>query len=172
MLAEKITPTSHGAEDSPSSRDAATGEAVSRYFRSGPAVEAPAAAAAPVQYWSTNDERFESETLSSLIITNDWLRAGDIVYVGDQQTIALSDLATADDVVAFMSRRATVLAGVKAEGYPKVSDESKKLLTAAIAGWIALCCPPEFFGVQDIRKHTLTDLDLDAAARVVIGGAQ
>ena len=65
-----------------------------------------------------------------------------------------------------------MLAGVKAEGYPQVSDESKKLLTAAIAGWITLCCPPEFFGVQNIRKHTLTDLDLDAAARVVIGATQ
>jgi hypothetical protein len=128
--------------------------------------------AAPVQTWSTNNEAFESEALSSLIITNDWLRAGDTVYVGDQQTIALSDLATADDVVSFMARRATVLGGVRAEGYPQVTNEMKKLLTAAIAGWIALCCPPTFFGVENIRKHTLTDSDLDAAARVVIGGAQ
>ena len=167
MLAEKSTLAVHAGEEQ-SSRPASAAEfAGSHYFRRGPA--AAPAAAAPVQCWSTNNEAFESETLSSLVIMNDWLRAGDIVYVGDQQTIALSALATADDVISFMSHRATVLAGVKAEGYPHVGEKEKKLLTAAIAGWIALCCPPEFFGVENIRKHTLTDLDLDAAARVVIG---
>lgn len=172
MITANSTSAVHAGEEQSSCPASAAELAGSRYFRFEPVAAAPAATAAPVQCWSTNNEAFEAETLSSLIITNDWLRAGDIVYVGEQQTIALSDLATADDVVSFMARRASVLAGVKADGYPKVSTEAKKLLTAAIAGWIALCCPPEFFGVENIRKHTLTDADLDAAARVVIGGAQ
>ena len=165
MITANSTLAVHAGEEQSSGLVATTLPAGSRYFRS----QAPVAA--PVQCWSTNNEAFESETLSSLVIMNDWLRAGDIVYVGDQQTIALSALATADDVVSFMAHRAKVLAGVKAEGYPHVGEKEKKLLTAAIAGWIALCCPPTFFGVENIRKHTLTDLDLDAAAREVIGGA-
>lgn len=149
MLAEKITPAAHAGEDNASP----------------PVV-------APVQCWSTNNERFEAETLSNLIIMNDWLRAGDIVYVGTKQTIDLARLCDADDVIDILRDRAHDLGGEGAEDYPDVTDEEKKLLTAALSGWIALCCPPTFYGVENIRKHTLTDIDLDAAARAVIGGAQ
>lgn len=145
MLAQHIPPAVHGGEEQSS-------------------------AAAPVaeKCWSTNDERFEAESLSGLIMANDWLRAGDIVYVGDKKATALSALCDADDVIDLLRDRASDISGGHATDYPDVTDEEKKLLDAAIAGWIALCCPPTFFGVENIRKHTLTDLDLDAAARAVI----
>ena len=145
MLAQHIPPAVHGGEEQ-------------------------ASAAAPVaeKCWSTNDEQFEAESLSGLIMANDWLRAGDIVYVGDKKATALSALCDADDVIDLLRDRASDIAGEHADGYPDVTDEEKKLLDAAIAGWIALCCPPTFFGVENVRKHKLTDLDLDAAARAVI----
>lgn len=145
MLAQHIPPAVHGGEDKSS-------------------------AAAPVakKCWSTNDERFEAESLSGLIMANDGLRAGDIVYVGDKKATALSALCDADDVIDLLRDRASDISGGHAADYPDVTDEEKQLLDAAIAGWIALCCPPTFFGVENIRKHTLTDLDLDAAARAVI----
>lgn len=132
--------------------------------------EEQSSAAAPVaeKCWSTNDEQFEAESLSGLIMANDWLRAGDIVYVGDKKQSVLSDLIDAADVIDLLRDRACDIAGDAADDFPDVTDAEKKMLEAAIHGWIALCCPPTFFGVENIRKHTLTDLDLDAAARAVI----
>jgi hypothetical protein len=151
MLAEKLMPAAHAGEDQAS--------------------RSPEVSAA-IQLWSTTNEDFDAETLSNLVIANDWLRAGDIVYVGEKKTISLSDLIDADDVILLMGQRSTALAGDAADGYPGVSDMHKRILNGALRGWMALCCPPEFFGIENVRKHTLTDNDLDAAARAVIGGAQ
>ena len=152
MLADKFTPAAHAGEDQ----------------SSGAAGEAKAA----TECWSTTAEDFDSETLSNLIKANDWLRAGDIVYVGEKKAIALGDLVDADDIILLMSQRAAALGGAAADGYPGVIEMHKRILNGALRGWIALCCPPDFLGVEHIRRHSVTDLDLDAAARVVIGGVQ
>jgi hypothetical protein len=176
MLAEKITPTSHAGEEQSSSTAGgfAARSAHWGYVRTGLGTDAAAAtaSAAPVQCWSTVNEGFEAETLSNLIIANDWLRAGDIVYVGEKKAIKLSDLISADDILVLMSQRATALAGDAADGYPNITPKQKDLLSAAVWGFIALACPPDFLGVQNIRRHSVTDLDLGAAARAMIGGEQ
>lgn len=132
-----------------------------------------AAAQTPVPCWSTSPspEDFDAESLSNLIIAHDWLQAGHTVHVGEKGPVVLSKLIDADDIILLMNQRAQALAGTNADGYPGVTDTEKKILDGALRGWIALCCPPEFLGVQNIRRHTLTDLDMDAAARAVIGGA-
>ena len=147
MLAQSKTPAAHVGEDQPSPT------------------------AAPAQCWSVTSEDFEEESLSNLIIANDWLRAGDIVYVGEKKTIRLGDLVDANDVLLIMTQRSTAFAGAAADGYPGVGETQKNILNAALRGWIALCCPPEFLGVEKIRRHTLTDADLDAAARMAIAVA-
>lgn len=145
MLAQYIMPTSHAGEVQASAQEASA------------------------HRWSTTNEQFDADSLEALVIANDWLRAGDIVYVGDRKTITLKELINADDIVTIMSQRVTALAGDSADGYPGATDLQKRILNGALAGWIALCCPPTFWGVENVRKHTLTDLDLDAAARAVIG---
>ena len=129
-------------------------------------------ASAAEQRWSATNEDFEAESLSNLIIANDWLRAGDIVYAGTLKSINARDLVTADDVIAIITQRAKAVGGEAATEYPSVTDLEKRILGGALAGWIGLCCPPTFLCVESVSKHTLTDIDLDAAAREVIGGAQ
>jgi hypothetical protein len=170
MLADKFTPVAQSGEDQASPALAVRSAHWDNVQAGIAAVASETPAGAPVQCWSTANERFEAETLSNLIIANDWLRAGDIVYVGEKQAIKLSDLINADDVLLIMSERSTKLAGEAADGYPNIVHAQKHLLNAALWGWIALACPPDFLGVQNIRRHSVTDLDLDAAARVVIGG--
>jgi len=171
MLSEKITPASHAGEDQSS---AAPGPAEfadrSAHWNK---VQVGLAAVARRQGWSTTQEDFDSETLSNLIIANDWLNAGDIVYSADNRAIALRDLISADDIIPILRDRAKALVGEEmAAGYPDVSDLHKGILNGALRAWIALCCAPEFFGVENIQPHKLSDLDLDAAASVVIGSEQ
>jgi hypothetical protein len=102
----------------------------------------------------------------------DWLRAGDIVYVADKVSTALSRLIDADDIIEMLHERAADVAGEGAEDYPDVTEDEKKTLEAAIHGWIAMCCPPKFWGVENVRKHVLTEADLNAVADAEIGGEQ
>lgn len=163
MLAEKITPASHAGEDQ-SSPEVAMRAAHWEKVRT---------AVTARKGWSTTPEDFDAEALSNLVILNDWLRAGDTVYSADTKKINLADLITADDIIAIMAARAKALVGAElAAGYPDISESNKGIINGALRAWMALCCPPEFFGVENIQPHTVTDMDLDAAARVVIGGAQ
>lgn len=82
MLAHENPSAAHAGEDQSSAQ---------------PAVSA--------QVWTTNQPVPDAESLTQLVIENDWLRAGDVVYI------------------------------------------------------------------TETRRHTLTDSDLNAAARAVIGGA-
>jgi hypothetical protein len=172
MLSENSMPAAHAGEDWVSPELVArSAHLVGAKVGVEAARAARLLAAAPVQCWSTVNERFDAESLEALVIANDWLRAGDAVYVADKQAIALSSLCDADDVILIMSQRAAKLAGDAADGYPGVGEQQKKILNGALAGWMALCCEPTFFGFTNVRRHTVTDADLDAAARVVIGGA-
>jgi len=163
MLAEKSTPAAHAGEDQVSpevAQRAAHWENVRT-------------AVTQRKGWSTTPEDFDTEALSNLVILNDWLRAGDLVYSADTKQINFADLVTADDIIAIMAARAKALVGADlAAGYPDICESNKRILNGALRAWMALCCPPEFFGVENIQPHTITDLDLDAAARAVIGGAQ
>lgn len=123
--------------------------------------------------WSTTPEDFDTQALSNLIILNDWLRPEDLVYSADTKEIKLADLITADDIVAIMAARARALVGAElAANYPDISESNKSLINAALRAWMALCCPPEFFSVENIEAHKVTNADLNAAARAVIGGEQ
>jgi len=165
MLAENLNSASQAGEDQASS------EFASRWAHWG-RVQSGLAEVVKTQGWSTTQEKFDAETLSSLILANDYLRAGDVVYSADNKALKLSDLITADDIIPIMAARAKALAGEEmAAGYPDVSNLHKRILDGALRGWMSLCCAPEFFGVENIQPHKVTDLDLDAAARVVIGGA-
>lgn len=175
MLSENSTPAAHAGEEQSSRAFEARSAHLAKALvgvQAAQALSQAAAVPAPVQCWSTTNERFDAESLEGLIIANDWLRAGDAAYVADKTAISLNSLCDADDVILIMSQRATKLAGDAADGYPGVSAQEKKILNGALAGWMALCCEPTFFGFTNVRRVTLTDADLDAAARVVIGGAQ
>jgi hypothetical protein len=124
------------------------------------------------QRWSVTGEEFDAQSLSHLIIANDWLLAGHVVYACESRVITVRDLISADDVIPLIAQRAKALAGDGAKEYPCVTDIEKRILNGALGGWLALTGLPEFFSVENVRKHTLTDSDLDVAARVVIGGAQ
>ena len=102
MLTQENAPVAQSGEDQSSGALAVR----SAYVDSTPAgVQAAQAEAAPRLSYFINRPEVDAESLSDLIIKNDWLRVGDIVHVAE------------------------------------------------------------------IRRHTLTDADLDAAARVVIGDA-
>jgi hypothetical protein len=148
MLAQQISPASHAGEEHSSCPACGRGKS-----------------------WSTDNADFDATSLNGLILANDWLRAGDIVYSADKGNAKLSDLIDADDIIILMSQRAAALAGDLANGYPGVSATQKGILNGALAGWIALCCEPQFLATRNVQRHALTDRDLDAAARAVIGGA-
>lgn len=179
MLAEKTMPAAHAGEEQSS---AAPGEFAARSahlastaagIAAARAESQAAPAAAATERWSTaSHDGFDAETLSNLILAHDWLRAGDLVYVGQKKAIALGDLVDAEDILLVMSERSTKLAGAIADGYPGVTESQKRILNAALRGWIALCCPPEFLGVENIRQHRVTDADEKAAEHAVIGGAE
>ena len=163
MLSEKFTLASHAGEDQSSAVLAAR----AAHW------EKVRTAIVTRKGWSTTPEDFDTQALSNLIILNDWLRPEDIVYSADTKEIKLADLITADDIIAIMAARARALVGAElAANYPDISESNKVLINAALRAWIALCCPPEFFGVENIQPHKLTDMDLNAAARAVIGGEQ
>jgi len=163
MLAENLNPASQAAEDQAS---AALAARAAHWEKVRTAVSAR-------KGWSTTPEDFDTEALSNLVILNDWLLPGDTVYSADTKEIKLADLITADDIIAIVAARARALVGADlAAGYPDVSESNKGIINGALRAWMALCCPPEFFGVENIQPHKVTDLDLDAAARVVIGGEQ
>jgi hypothetical protein len=172
MLAENLNPAAQAGEDQASLAPEFAARAAHLTAAVAGVAAAPAESQASTECWSTSPERFEAESLSNLVIANDWLRAGDIVYVGTKRAVTLADLIDAQDIVLIMSERSTKLAGDAADGYPGVTEKQKRILEAALRGWIALCCPPDFLGVQNIRRYSITDLDLDVAARAVIGGAQ
>jgi len=163
MLAENLNPASQTGEDQASAALAAR----SAHW------ENVRTTLVAQKGWSTTQEDFDTAALSNLVILNDWLRPGDTVYSADTKEIKLADLITADDVIAIVAARVkSILGDEMASGYPDVSESSKKILNGALRAWMHLSCPPEFFGVENIQPHKVTDLDLDAAARVVIGGAQ
>jgi hypothetical protein len=150
MLAQHNSPTSHGAEGQSSNQ--------SIY---------------PEKCWSTTDEDFDTRSLNGLILANDWLRAGDVVYSAEKGAVKLNDLVNADDIIAIIAERARLYGGAAAaDGYPDVTAIQKGILNGALAAWIVLCCEPDFLAANNVQRHALTDRDLDAAARAVIGGAQ
>lgn len=163
MLAENLKPAAQTGEDQASAALAARADHW----------EAVRTSVTARKGWSTTQEDFDAEALSNLVILNDWLLPGDTVYAADTKEIKLADLITADDIIAIVAARAHALVGADlAAGYPDVSESNKGVINGALRAWMALCCPPEFFGVENIQPHKMTDGDLNAAARVVIGGAQ
>lgn len=174
MLSQQVDSSAHAGEDQASgalAKKSAHFANTQLGIITAKAQSQVAATQAPAPCWSTSPspEDFDAESLSNLIIANDWLRAGDIVHFGEKRAIALNELIDADDIILLMNQRAQALAGAAADGYPGVTDTEKKILNGALRGWIALCCLPKFFGIEGIRRHTVTDADLDAAARAVIG---
>lgn len=109
----------------------------------------------PREVWSNNNEDFNFDTLGDLLDDGDY-KPGDTVWVGEAVKPDLSELIDADDVADQMAERAGDIAGEHADGYPDLSKDDKRELDALLSGWIARCCPPNFYRVENVKPYVLS----------------
>lgn len=126
--------------------------------------ENTAAAPAPQECWSADEEDFNSTSLGALLDNNDHLVVGSTVWSGEAAKPELSELCSAQDVIETMADRASDIAGEHADDYPDVSAEAKAKLDALLCAWIAEHCPPSFYTVTNVQPHTLTADDFTTRA--------
>lgn len=110
--------------------------------------------------WSAEDGHFRYDCLQDLLDSNDELKVGDMVYVGNAKHTEPSRICNATDIIDVMERRSWDIGGEYAEDYPNVSKEAHQELDDFISQWIMKHCPPNFYQVVNVREHVLTEEDL------------
>lgn len=110
--------------------------------------------------WSDNDEDFEYESLEDLLASNDELKAGDTVYMGEAIPPKADDLVRTYDVIDAMSDRAYDMVGEHADGFPDVSDEAVAELKNFLVGWVNKHCQIYFWEVKNSKPYVITAEDM------------
>lgn len=114
--------------------------------------------------WSDNDEDFRHESIEELLDSNDQLKPGDCVYVGDTVRPDPATYLDADDVINQVADRGYDDGGEYADGYPdSVSEEAKAQLNRFLSAWLRTHCAPRFYQVKNSRPYTLTAADFPAS---------
>jgi hypothetical protein len=99
MITAESLPVAHAGEDQASSEFAARSAHLESVLAGVQAAQAATQssteAQAPTQYWSIDHPEYDATSLAELITAdnykNDWLRAGDVVYIAEIRRHVLSD---------------------------------------------------------------------------------
>lgn len=110
--------------------------------------------------WSTNNEDFNYSSLEDLLDSNDELKAGDKVYVGDAKKPKPSSFFDVDDFLESISNAACDVGGEYAEDFPDVTKDAVAELKVFVESWLEKNCEVRFYKVDDVREHILTEKDL------------
>lgn len=110
--------------------------------------------------WSLDEMNFCND-LHDLLDSNDELKTGDVVYVGEAHYPKPEHLCSADDIIGMIGDRAWDIGDEHAEDYPNVSREAVQELDDLLEAWIMKHCPPNFYQVENVREYVLTKEDLE-----------
>lgn len=111
--------------------------------------------------WSRDGEEFRYDDLDDLVGSNDDLKPGDRVYVGEAVPPNVKHLCDANDVIDTINDRSYDVGGEYAEGcVDGISKEARDELDAFLAAWIAKNCDLSFYTVKNIKPYVLTADDI------------
>jgi hypothetical protein len=106
--------------------------------------------------WSANNEEFNCESLDELLDSDDQLKAGDNVYVGEAVMPSHRQLCSADDVIEAIGERAYDIVGEAADDFPDATPEARAELDALLGAWMQKHCTINFYQVKNVRPYVLT----------------
>lgn len=113
-----------------------------------------------LEAWSTNDEDYNYLSLCDLLNNNDYLEAGDTVYVGSASKPKPSDLVNVDWVIDQFANAAFDFGGEFAENVlDNVDETAKKELESILEYWAAKHLKIEFYQVFDTKPYVLKGED-------------
>lgn len=116
--------------------------------------------------WSADDE-WQSSIYDDLqeVIEDRELEVGATVYTGTRKQARATDFTHNLDerVIESMQLQAEDDAGEVAEDYPSVTEPQTQTLQILIEAWATQYCTPDFYTIADVKPHTITPEDLQAA---------
>jgi hypothetical protein len=113
-----------------------------------------------LEAWSANDDDYNCIELSDLLNNNDYLSAGDTVYVGRYRKYKPSDLFNVEWVIEQFENAAWDLGGEYAESVlDNVDAAAEKELEDMLEAWIAKYLKIDFYQVIDTKPYVLTEED-------------